>query len=67
MLQSMRDNSQGIIAKVLVGLIIVVFALWGVDSLVGLATAEPPPLKLTVKPSLRTSSIVVSICNVDKF
>lgn len=46
MLQSMRDNSQGIIAKVLVGLIIVVFALWGVDSLVGLATAEPPPAKV---------------------
>lgn len=43
MLQSMRDNSQGIIAKVLVGLIIVVFALWGVDSLVGLATAKPAP------------------------
>jgi len=43
MLQSMRDNSQGIIAKILVGLIIVVFALWGVDSLVGLATAKPAP------------------------
>jgi len=46
MLQSMRDNSQGIIAKVLVGLIIVVFALWGVDSLVGLATAKPAPAKV---------------------
>ncbi len=43
MLQSMRDNSQGIVAKILVGLIIVVFALWGVDSLVGLATAKPAP------------------------
>ena len=49
MLQSMRDNSQGIIAKVLVGLIIVVFALWGVDSLVGLATAEPPPAEVNGK------------------
>lgn len=46
MLQSMRDNSQGIIAKVLVGFIIVLFALWGVDSLVGLATAEPPPAEV---------------------
>ena len=46
MLQSMRDNSQGIIAKILVGLIIVVFALWGVDSLVGLATAKPAPAKV---------------------
>ncbi len=49
MLQSMRDNSQGIIAKILVGLIIVVFALWGVDSLVGLATAEPPPAEVNGK------------------
>ena len=46
MLQSMRDNSQGIVAKILVGLIIVVFALWGVDSLVGLATAKPPPAEV---------------------
>ena len=46
MLQSMRDNSQGIVAKILVGLIIVVFALWGVDSLVGLATAKPAPAEV---------------------
>lgn len=46
MLQTLRDNSQGIIAKVLVGFIVVVFALWGVDSLVGLATAEPPPAEV---------------------
>jgi len=58
MLQSMRDNSQGIIAKILVGLIIVVFALWGVDSLVGLATAKPAPAKIC--------SGALS-CSVDKF
>ncbi len=46
MLQSMRDNSQGIVAKILVGLIIVVFALWGIDSLVGLATKEPAPAEV---------------------
>ena len=30
MLQTMRNNAQGIIAKIIVGFIIVVFALWGV-------------------------------------
>lgn len=32
-IQSMRDNSQGLIAKIIVGLIIVVFALFGMGSI----------------------------------
>tara|TARA_B100001109_G_scaffold255495_2_gene258780 strand:- start:38125 stop:39942 length:1818 start_codon:yes stop_codon:yes gene_type:complete len=32
----MRDNAQGMIAKVIVGFIIIVFALWGVESIVSL-------------------------------
>lgn len=35
MLQNIRDNSQGTIAKVIVGLIVVTFALFGVESIVG--------------------------------
>lgn len=35
MLQTIRDNSQGIIAKVIIGLIIGVFALFGAESIVG--------------------------------
>lgn len=35
MLQDIRDNTQGIIAKIIIGLIIVPFALFGIDSLVG--------------------------------
>src|SRR5690606_18156015 len=35
MLQKIRDNSQGIIAKIFLGLVIAVFALFGVDSIVG--------------------------------
>ncbi|WP_207061942.1 SurA N-terminal domain-containing protein [Motiliproteus sp. SC1-56] len=46
MLQSMRENSQGIIAKIIVGFIIVTFALWGVDSLVGLASAPDAPVEV---------------------
>ncbi|MBT8147095.1 MAG: SurA N-terminal domain-containing protein, partial [Gammaproteobacteria bacterium] len=30
MLQDIRDNTQGVIAKVIIGLIVAVFALWGV-------------------------------------
>jgi len=46
MLQNLRDNSQGIIAKAIVGFIIITFALWGIDSLVGLATGSGAPVKV---------------------
>ncbi|MGI9251850.1 MAG: SurA N-terminal domain-containing protein [Pseudohongiellaceae bacterium] len=35
MLQDIRDNSQGIIAKVIIGLIVAVFVLFGAESIVG--------------------------------
>lgn len=35
MLQSIRDNSQGLIVKIIIGLIIGVFALFGAESIVG--------------------------------
>ncbi|MFT5722074.1 MAG: peptidyl-prolyl cis-trans isomerase D, partial [Motiliproteus sp.] len=44
MLQNLRESSQGIIAKTIVGFIIVTFALWGVDSLFGLASAPGAPV-----------------------
>ncbi|MGB0664141.1 MAG: SurA N-terminal domain-containing protein [Pontibacterium sp.] len=43
MLQQIRDNSQSIVAKVIVGLIAITFALFGVESLVSLANAPKPP------------------------
>jgi peptidyl-prolyl cis-trans isomerase D len=43
MLQSIRDNSQSIVAKVIVGLIIVTFALFGVESLVSLGSGAKAP------------------------
>ena len=42
MLQSIRDNSQGVVAKVIIGLIVAVFALWGVESIIGGFVAAPP-------------------------
>lgn len=42
MLQTMRNNAQGIIAKIIVFFIIVVFALWGVESIVNLGGGEEP-------------------------
>ena len=42
MLQDIRDNSQGVIAKVIIGLIVAVFALFGVDSIIGGFVQSPP-------------------------
>ena len=46
MLQDIRDNSQGVVAKIIVGLFIAVFALWGVDSIIGGFLASPPSFLL---------------------
>lgn len=43
MLQSIRDNSQSIVAKLIVGLIIVTFALFGMESLVSLTSGSNAP------------------------
>ena len=42
MLQDIRDNSQGVIAKVIIGFIVAIFALFGVDSIVSGFIASPP-------------------------
>ncbi len=46
MLQTIRENTTGIIAKVIVGLIVITFALWGVESLVSLTNREPAPIEV---------------------
>ncbi|TCK08855.1 SurA N-terminal domain-containing protein [Marinobacterium mangrovicola] len=46
MLQTIRENSKGIIAKVIVGLIAITFALFGVESLISLANQEPAPAEV---------------------
>ena len=42
MLQDIRDNSQGVIAKVIIGLIVAIFALFGVESIIGGFVTSPP-------------------------
>lgn len=42
MLQDIRDNSQGVIAKVIVGLFVAIFALFGVESIIGGFVSSPP-------------------------
>lgn len=42
MLQDIRDNTQGVIAKVIIGLIVAVFALFGVESIIGGFITSPP-------------------------
>ena len=42
MLQHIRENSQGVIAKVIIGFIVAIFALTGVEWLIGGFVASPP-------------------------
>jgi peptidyl-prolyl cis-trans isomerase D len=42
MLQDIRDNSQGVIAKVIIGFIVATFALFGVDSIMNGFITSPP-------------------------
>lgn len=41
MLQDMRENSQGTIAKIIIGLLIVSLSIWGMDAIVGGFSGEP--------------------------
>ena len=41
MLQDIRDNSQGVIAKVIIGLIVAIFVLFGAESIIGGLTSAP--------------------------
>ena len=47
MLQDIRENSQGMIAKVIIGFIVAIFALTGVEWLIGGFVASPPVELLT--------------------
>jgi peptidyl-prolyl cis-trans isomerase D len=46
MLQKIRDNTQGIFAKIFIGFIIAVFALFGVESIVGTLLNPVPVLQV---------------------
>ena len=46
MLQKIRDNTQGVIAKIFIGFIIAVFALFGVESIVGTLMNATPALEV---------------------
>jgi len=41
MLQDIRENSQGTIAKVIIGLLIVSLSIWGMDAIIGGFSGEP--------------------------
>lgn len=43
MLQNIRDNSQGVIAKIIIGFIIVTFSLFGIESIVALGSSDSVP------------------------
>jgi len=50
MLQNIRDNAQGTIAKIIVGLIVLTFALFGVESIVGGLSSEPEVASVNGEP-----------------
>ena len=41
MLQDIRENAQGTIAKIIIGLLIVSLSIWGMDAIVGGFSGEP--------------------------
>ncbi|OEY67171.1 SurA N-terminal domain-containing protein [Marinobacter sp. X15-166B] len=41
MLQDIRDNAQGTIAKIIIGLLIVSLSIWGMDAIIGGFSGEP--------------------------
>jgi peptidyl-prolyl cis-trans isomerase D len=41
MLQDMRENSQGTIAKIIIGLLILSLSVWGMDAIIGGFSGEP--------------------------
>lgn len=41
MLQDIRENAQGTIAKIIIGLLILSFAVWGMDAVIGGFSGEP--------------------------
>ncbi len=46
MLQAIRDGSKGIVAKIIVGLIILTFALFGIESIVALGGGDSAPAQV---------------------
>lgn len=46
MLQTMRNNAQGTLAKIIVGFIIIVFGLWGVESIVTMGSGEQAAIEV---------------------
>ncbi|WP_336366814.1 SurA N-terminal domain-containing protein [Marinobacter sp. C2H3] len=41
MLQDIRENAQGTIGKIIIGLLVIVFAVWGIDAIIGGFSSEP--------------------------
>ncbi|MBL4821079.1 MAG: SurA N-terminal domain-containing protein [Gammaproteobacteria bacterium] len=74
MLQDIRDNSQGVVAKVIIGLIVAVFALWGVDSIIGGFVSSPSVAEIDGEEiseqqlAISTQNLIASLGgNVDNF
>ena len=75
MLQSIRDNAQGLVSKILVGLIAFTFVIWGADSLFTFSTDSGAPAtvngedislqKLAQKSELNRRQLLISNPDLD--
>jgi len=71
MLQDIRENSQGMIAKVIIGFIVAIFALTGVEWLIGGFVASPPVAEVNgeeiteVQLQANTQNLLASIGGAD--
>ena len=46
MLQFFRSNAKGMLGKVIVGTIVVIFTLWGANSIVAVSVGDNPPVSV---------------------
>ena len=71
MLQDIRENSQGMIAKVIIGFIVAIFALTGVEWLIGGFVASPPVAEVNgeeiteVQLQVNTQNLLASLGGAD--
>ena len=71
MLQEIRENSQGMIAKVIIGFIVAIFALTGVEWLIGGFVASPPVAEVNgeeiteVQLQVNTQNLLASLGGAD--
>ena len=69
MLQNIRDNSKGIVSKILVSLIAFTFVIWGADALWTVSSDNSAPAEvngeeISLQELLQTSELQLSLIHI---